>query len=99
MYTILFSTVYVQINSMFFFLTNLSLIILQTLTKYNVKKAVLSGSFDRCVTPLLISRFASFVASGQHIPDEEVKIYENDPTPWLTSDSDGNDSDQNNELY
>ena len=39
------------------------------------------------------------MASGQHILDEEEKIYENDPTPWMTSDSDGNDSDPNNELH
>ena len=39
------------------------------------------------------------MASGQHILDEEEKIYENDPTPWMTSDSDGNDSDLNNELH
>lgn len=48
-------------------------------------------------TPRLISRFAAFVASGLHIPDEEVKVYEEDPSPWLTSDSDGNDSDPNHD--
>ncbi|KAJ7375383.1 hypothetical protein OS493_002142 [Desmophyllum pertusum] len=39
------------------------------------------------------SRFATFVASGQHILDEEVKVYEDDLAPWLTSDSDSNNSD------
>ena len=55
-------------------------------------------ALDCFVTLLLISRFASFVASGQHILEEEMKIYDYDPTPWLTSDSDGNDSDPNNDL-
>lgn len=67
--------------------------------KIQAAKTVLSGAFDRFVTPLLISRFATFVASGQHILDEEVKFYENDPSPWLTSDSDGNDSDPSHDRY
>jgi len=70
---------------------------------YNSKRkktsVALNFAFDCFVTPLLISRFASFVASGEHILEEEVKIYENDPTPWLTSDSDGNNSDPNNDLW
>ena len=38
-------------------------------------------------------RFASFVASGQHFLEEEVKKYEDDPSAWMTSDSDGSDGE------
>lgn len=44
------------------------------------------------------TRFASFVATGQHISDEEVKKYEDDPSAWMTSDSDGSDSEPNDHI-
>ncbi|XP_068671584.1 nuclear envelope integral membrane protein 1-like isoform X3 [Montipora capricornis] len=34
------------------------------------------------------TRFAKFVSTGQHYLEEEVNSYEDDPSPWLTSDED-----------
>ncbi|XP_058954860.2 nuclear envelope integral membrane protein 1-like [Pocillopora verrucosa] len=44
------------------------------------------------------ARFASFVASGQHFLEEEVKKYEDDPSAWMTSDSDGSDGEPDDRI-
>jgi len=38
------------------------------------------------------TRFAEFVSSGQHILDDEIRTYDEDPSPWLTSDSEDEDN-------
>ena len=43
-------------------------------------------------------RFASFVTSGQHFLEEEVKKYEDDPSAWMTSDSDGSDGEPDDRI-
>ena len=54
-----------------------------------------SGVVDYVDTPL-ISRFAKFVTSGQHIPDDEVRTYEDDPSPWLTENSEDEEENGSN---
>lgn len=42
------------------------------------------------------TRFAKFVTSGQHIPDDEVRTYEDDPSPWLTENSEDEEENGSN---
>ena len=38
------------------------------------------------------------MASGQHFLEEEVKKYEDDPSGWMTSDSDGSDGEPDDRI-